>query len=116
MATLFMHHYYVPKSDWGYTYLTNFHEEFDKADHIGTEAILETYNRLFNEWKDNSVYIKDIRKILNHRCTFWGFTASEEPNNKKYAEYGLTYLKLYEKLDRFIYGSYFAQDTLSIIQ
>ena len=100
MATLFMHHYYVPKSDWGYTYITNFHEDFDKADHIGTDAILETYNR----------------KILNHRCTFWGFTASEEPNNKKYAEYGLTYLKLYEKLDRFIYGSYFAQDTLSIIQ
>ena len=45
MATLFMHHYYVPKSDWGYTYITNFHEDFDKADHIGTDAILKTLEK-----------------------------------------------------------------------
>ena len=51
MTTLFMHHYYIPKVDYGHTYITNFHEEFDNADHVGTEAILETYNRLFEEWK-----------------------------------------------------------------
>ena len=34
MTTLFMHHYYIPKVDYGHTYITNFHEEFDNADYI----------------------------------------------------------------------------------
>lgn len=38
MTTVFLHHYFVPQKSYGYTYLTNFHEEFDNADHIGIEA------------------------------------------------------------------------------
>ena len=88
MTTLYMHHYYVPKSDWGYTYLTNFHEEFDKADHIGTEAILETYNRLFEEWKSNETFLRELMLVLNHR-------------NKKYLEYELLYLDLCVKTRKY---------------
>ena len=46
MTTLFMHHYYVPNEAQGYVCKTDAHLQFDNADHIGTEAILETYNRL----------------------------------------------------------------------
>ena len=80
MTTLFMHHYYVPKVDYGHTYITNFHEEFDNADHIGTEAILETYNRLFEEWKSKKLFWKHItdylrngnqtRRISENLCSF----------------------------------------------
>ena len=46
MTTVFLHHYFVPQKSYGYTYLTNFHEEFDNADHIGIEAIKETFHKL----------------------------------------------------------------------
>ena len=98
MTTLFMHHYYVPKSDWGYTYLTNFHEEFDKADHIGTDAILETYNRLFEEWKSNETFLRELMIVLNHRVAFWDERYRKEQMNKKHLEYELLYLDLYDKV------------------
>ena len=53
MTTVFLHHYFVPQKSYGYTYLTNFHEEFDNADHIGIEAIKETFHKLFNQCKEN---------------------------------------------------------------
>ena len=46
-----MHHYYVPKKAQGYVCKTDAHLQFDNADHIGTDAIYETYHRLFSEWK-----------------------------------------------------------------
>ena len=101
MTTLFMHHYYVPKSDWGYTYLTNFHEEFDKADHIGTEAILETYNRLFEEWKSNETFLRELMLVLNHRVSFWAKQHRKEQMNKKYLEYELLYLDLCVKTRKY---------------
>ena len=107
MATLFMHHYYIPKSDWGYTYLTNFHEEFDKTDHIGTEAILETYNRLFEEWKSNETFLRELMLVLNHRVAFWDEMNRNEPSNKQHLEFGLLYLDLYEKIYKYRRGKNF---------
>ena len=88
MTTLYLHHYYVPKVDYGHTYITNFHEEFDNADHIGTEAILETYNRLFEEWKSNKTYLRELMLVLNHRI-------------------GLLYLDLFEKVHKYIKRMYY---------
>ena len=101
MTTLYMHHYYVPKSDWGYTYLTNFHAEFDKADHIGTEAILETYNRLFEEWKSNETFLRELMLVLNHRVGFWDERYRKDGMNKKHLEYVLLYLDLCEKARKY---------------
>lgn len=102
MTTLFMHHYYVPKSDWGYTYLTNFHEEFDNADHIGIEAIRETYDRLVKKWKDNPLYIKEIKLILNHRCTYWNEITSKNPKNQNAIDYSVFYWHLYIELKNLV--------------
>ena len=102
MTTLYLHHYYVPKSDWGYTYLTNFHEEFDNADHIGREAILETYDRLFNKWKTTYSFLRELRIVLNHRISFWDDMHHKELGNPKYTELTLLYLDLYEKTDQYM--------------
>ena len=80
MTTVFLHHYYVPKVDYGHTYLTNFHEEFDNADHVGTDAILET----------------------NHRIGFWDDMYSKEPSNKQHLKFSLLYLDLFEKSYKYL--------------
>ena len=109
MTTLFMQHYYVSKSDWGYTYLTNFHEQFDNADHIGTDAILETYNRLFEEWKSNETFLRELMLVLNHRVAFWAKQHRKEQKNKKYLEYELLYLDLCEKARKYRRRKYFCE-------
>ena len=106
MTTVFLHHYYVPKVDYGHTYLTNFHEEFDNADHVGTDAILETYNRLFDEWKSNNTYLRELMLVLNHRINhrigFWDDMYSKEPSNKQHLKFSLLYLDLFEKSYKYL--------------
>lgn len=114
MKILFLHHYYIPKKAFGCTYLTNFHEEFDNADHIGVDAILETYDRLYNEWKDNYVYIMELMLVLNHRCTFWNNEIIKSPQNKKAVEYTSIYLDLFEKLDELLYGPDSWEDAIDL--
>lgn len=101
MTTLFMHHYYVPKKAQGYVCKTDAHLQFDNADHIGTEAILETYNRLFDEWKLSTPLLRELTHVLNHRIGFWDSMFHKEPANKKFLEYELLYLDLYEKTDKY---------------
>ena len=64
MKTIYLHHYYIPKQAFGCTYLTNFHEEFDNADHEGVEAILETYNRLYDHVPIGVMKLQKIPKIV----------------------------------------------------
>lgn len=103
MTNLFLHHYYVPKEDFGYTFITDFHEQFDNADHIGTDAILETYNRLFEECKSNETFLRELMIVLNHRVAFWGGRHRKEMN-KQHLEFGLLYLDLYEKIYKYRRG------------
>ena len=79
MTTVFLHHYFVPQKSYGYTYLTNFHEEFDNADHIGIEAIKETFHKIF--WDEKNL---------------------KEPSNPKFLELATIYLDLYEWLRRYL--------------
>ena len=102
MTTLFMHHYFVPQKSYGYTYLTNFHEEFDNADHIGTDAIKETFHRLFNQCKDNGPLVKELSYVLNLRIAFWDEKNLKEPSNPKFLELATIYLDLYEWLRRYL--------------
>ena len=102
MTTLFMHHYYIPKKAQGHVCKTDAHLQFDNADHIGREAILETYDRLFNLWKTDNSLLVELKLVLNHRLVFWDGMHSKEPDNPKYAEFTFLYLDLYEKADRYI--------------
>ena len=100
MTTVFLHHYFVPQKSYGYTYLTNFHEEFDNADHIGIEAIKETFHKLFNQCKENGPLAEELSYVLNLRIAFWDEKNLKEPSNPKFLELATIYLDLYEWLRR----------------
>ena len=103
MTTLYMHHYYVPKKAQGYVCKTDAqHLQFDNADHIGREAILETYDRLFEKWKNNLPLLKELSHVLNHRIAFWDKLHRDDPENQKYRDYIFLYLELFEKSHSYI--------------
>ena len=102
MTTLFMHHYYVPKKAQGYVCKTDAHLQFDNADHVGTDAIQETYNRLFNEWKSNKVLLTELALVLNHRIGFWSDMIKRGTEVQKSRELTIIYLDLYEQTEKYL--------------
>lgn len=49
----------------GYEIMTTFGSDFDIAEAFGADAIRDTFNRAFNEWKDNYKYLTELVLILN---------------------------------------------------
>lgn len=47
---------------------TTFHLDFRIAEAFGIEAVKDTYNRAFAEWKNNYLYLTEFVIVLNHRC------------------------------------------------
>lgn len=74
----------------GYVTFTTFYEDFTIADAFGTNAIEDTFERAFNEWKGNYKYLTELVMVLN-----WKIWEHHE-NNKKYAE---VYNRLWEEAD-----------------
>ena len=52
----------------GYKPKTTFYDDFSIAERYSVEAIKDTYDRAFNEWKDNIVFITELAMVLNHKC------------------------------------------------
>ena len=48
-----------------YKFKTTFWQDFTIADHFGASAIQDTYNRAFNEWKSNYIYLTELVLVLN---------------------------------------------------
>ncbi len=55
----------------GYESKTTFWEDFTIADAFGKDAIQDTYNRAFKEWKSNYEYLTDLVIVLNHKIWQW---------------------------------------------
>lgn len=49
----------------GYELTTTFWQDFSIAEVFGTEAVKDTFNRAFNEWKSNYVYLTELVIVLN---------------------------------------------------
>ncbi len=49
----------------GYKPITTFYEDFSIADKYGIDAIKDTYNRAFNEWKSDYKYLTELVMVLN---------------------------------------------------
>lgn len=67
---------------------TTFQMDFTIADRFGINAIKDTYNRAFNEWKTDYKYLTALIMVLNHKI--W---EHYEKNNDEYA-------RLYDQLWR----------------
>lgn len=60
---------------------TTFCQDFTIADMFGLDAIKDTYNRAFREWKSDYKYLTELVMVLNHKI--W---EHYEKGNDKYAE------------------------------
>lgn len=82
-----MHFYFIPKTMLnGHEYETTFHFDFDIADHFGIKAVKDTFNRAFNEWKDDIKYLTELSIVMNNRCWFW-YEQGNEKLSQLYADY-----------------------------
>jgi len=46
---------------------TTFWQDFSIADAFGKDAVRDTFDRAFGEWKDNYLYLTDLVLVLNHK-------------------------------------------------
>lgn len=50
----------------GYEPKTTFWQDFWIAIYFGKDAVQDTYDRAFNEWKNDIVYVTEMVMVLNH--------------------------------------------------
>ena len=80
------------ESAFGYKQITTFFEDFSIADMFGVDAIQDTYNRAFEEWKSDYKYLTELVLVLN-----WKIWQHYEKNE----EYGKLYDKLWREADEY---------------
>ncbi|MBP5424039.1 MAG: hypothetical protein J6Y78_16525 [Paludibacteraceae bacterium] len=80
------------ESAFGYTQITTFYQDFSIADNFGVNAIKDTFNRAFEEWKTNYKYLTELVMVLNWKIWRW---------NDKRDDYAKLYQKLWEKADAY---------------
>lgn len=49
----------------GYETKTTFWNDFSIADRFGTDAVKDTFERAFEEWKSNTEYLTELVMVLN---------------------------------------------------
>lgn len=65
---------------------TTFAQDFNIANRFGKDAIKDTFDRAFSEWKDNVVYCTELCIVMNLYC--WDFYENgNEEISKIYADY-----------------------------
>jgi len=74
----------------GYKPQTTFYMDFSIAERFGIEAVRETFERTFEEWKDNVVYVTELSKAMN-----WKIWEHYEKNEKL----ARIYNELWERID-----------------
>ncbi len=55
----------------GYQMKTTFWQDFSIAEKFGLEAIRDTFQRAFNEWKTNVEYLTELILVLNWKIWYW---------------------------------------------
>ena len=76
----------------GYTPQTTFWNDFSIADIYGADAVQDTFDRAFAEWKNNAVYITELVLVLNHKS--WQHAEKRRELSELYAD-------LYYKADKY---------------
>ena len=55
----------------GYKEITTYASDFDNADMLGAKAIMDTYNKAFEEAKDDYRYLTELHMVLEYKCVKW---------------------------------------------
>lgn len=64
-----------------YQFKTTFWTDFSIADVFGVSAIKDTFNRAFEEWRDNYIYITELVLVLN-----WKLWEHYDKDNMTFAQ------------------------------
>lgn len=73
------------EEETGYKPFTTFWQDFSIADTYGLQAIQDTFNRAFNEWKDNYKYLTEFVLVLNHKIFYhYAENGTDKENDKAY--------------------------------
>ena len=72
---------------------STFYADFSVADVFGEQAIQDTYNRAFNEWKMNYKMLTELVAVLNHKIWFW--------HSIGITEYATLYNRLWKEADAY---------------
>ena len=55
----------------GYHPLTTFWQDFSIADSFGMDAVKDTYQRAFSEWRTDYTYLTELVMVLNWKIWQW---------------------------------------------
>lgn len=77
----------------GHEMKTTFWMDFTIADQFGLDAVKDTYERAFNEWKNNYIYLVELCLVLNWKV--W------QHYEEKREEYAKLYNELWEIVDEY---------------
>lgn len=91
------------KAITGYKPITSFYRDFSIAELYGSSAIEDTFNRAFEEWKDNFKYLTELVMVLNWKI-HEHFSNIEY--DKRADEFCDIYTRLWSETDKY------AQDNL----
>ena len=69
-----------------YKFKTTFWSDFTIADAFGDNAIKDTFNRAFKEWKNNVEYITELSIVMNWKCWHW-YDHKNMTRSKLYADF-----------------------------
>lgn len=75
----------------GYKFKTTFWNDFTIADKYGLEAVQDTFNRAFAEWRNNVIYLTEFVLVLNWKIYY--FDGGSKQMKQKADEAEKQYLK-----------------------
>lgn len=75
----------------GYEQITTFYTDFSIAENFGLNAVRDTFNNAFKQWKNDYKYLTELAMVLNWKLSRW-----YEDNN----ELATLYEELWEKADK----------------
>lgn len=61
----------VVAQEFGYEAITTFWDDFSIADVFGVQAVQDTFDRAFEDWKGNYKYLTELVMVLNHKIWAW---------------------------------------------
>lgn len=68
----------------GYETITSFYSDFSAADELGSKAIKDTFNRVFDEWRYDYKYLTELAMVLNWKI--WEHYSNNELYTKVYSD------------------------------
>lgn len=89
----------------GYQPKTTFWEDFSIADGFGIKEVQETFDRAFEEWKDDKVYGTELAMVLN-----WKQFQFAKDGWKAEGEMCNLYIKLWKQMDAYVMKNWKGED------